>query len=289
MAVFDDVSLKNNLLLYEHQIEWIDRVPVPRRQEGTPVEFNMVEPLKLECEHFLDCLKSRHKPKTDGSSGLKVLQILDACQRSLQRQGESIPVASKDSFFVHPTSLVEELSNIGDGTKIWHFSHIMPHTTIGKNCTIGQNVFIGENVNIGNNVKIENNVSVFEGVTLEDDVFCGPSCVFTNVISPRSHISRKREFRSTLVKKGATIGASATIICGNTIGSYAFVGAGSIVTKDVDDYALVYGTPAKIQGWVCQCGTKLDFTATKGKCRICGEEYERQESEGKIIVRKLNK
>jgi len=288
MALFDDVSLKNKLLLYEHQIEWIDRVPVPRRQEVTPVEFNMVEPLKLECEHFLDCLKSRHKPKTDGSSGLKVLQILDACQRSLQRQGESIPVASKDSFFVHPTSLVEELSNIGDGTKIWHFSHIMPHTTIGKNCTIGQNVFIGENVNIGNNVKIENNVSVFEGVTLEDDVFCGPSCVFTNVISPRSHISRKREFRSTLVKKGATIGANATIICGNTIGSYAFVGAGSIVTKDVDDYALVYGTPAKIQGWVCQCGIKLGFTATKGKCRVCGEEYEKQEIEGKLVVRKLN-
>ncbi|GAI27865.1 unnamed protein product, partial [marine sediment metagenome] len=168
-------------------------------------------------------------------------------------------------------------SNIGDGTKIWHFSHIMPHTTIGKNCTIGQNVFIGENVNIGNNVKLENNVSVFDGVTLEDDVFCGPACVFTNIKNPRSHISQKGKFTPTLVKKGATIGANATIICGNTLGRYAFVGAGAVVTRDIPDYALAYGNPARIKGWVCECGTKLNFDQNKlAKCSKCGNTYEQK-------------
>jgi len=274
MAVFDDVSSKNKLLLYEHQIEWIDRVPVAHQQEATPVEFTIAEPLKLECQHFLDCLKSRHKPKTDGASGLRVLQVLDACQRSLQGQGQkSIPIASKHNFFVHLTSLVEQPASIGDGTKIWHFCHIMPHTNIGKNCTIGQNVFIGENVNIGNNVKIENNVSVFDGVTLEDNVFCGPGCVFTNVKNPRSHISQKGKFIPTLDKKGTTIGANATIICGSTIGRYTFVGAGSVVTKDTPDYALVYGNPARIQGWVCECGVKLQKEGGRAQCPECGRVY----------------
>ncbi len=276
-VVFDDVAPKNKLRLYDYQIEWINGMPVPRQQEPTPIEFTMTEPLKLECQHFLDCLVSRRKPRTDGSSGLKVLQVLDACQRSLQGQGRNIPVASSHSFFVHPTSLIEEPSTIGDGTKIWHFSHIMPHTTIGKDCTIGQNVFIGENVNIGNNVKLENNVSVFDGVTLEDDVFCGPACVFTNVKNPRSYLSQRGKFTPTLVKKGATIGANATIICGNTIGSYALIGAGAVVTKDIPDYALAYGNPARISGWVCQCGTKLSFDQNKlAKCSKCGSTYEQK-------------
>ena len=273
MAMFDDVTPRNKLLLYEHQIEWIGRVPVPHQREATPVRFTMVEPLKVECQHFLDCLQSRRKPQTDGSSGLKVLQVLDACHRSLQRQGESIPIASRNSFFIHPTSILEEPSNIGDGTKIWHFSHIMPDVTIGKNCVIGQNVFIGKGVKIGNNVKLENNVSVFEGVTLQDDVFCGPSSVFTNVINPRSHVSRKHEFKPTLVKKGTTIGANATIVCGNTMGKYAFIGAGAVVTKDVPDYALVYGNPGRIQGWVCQCGVKLQEEGKKAKCPECSKVY----------------
>ena len=288
MAVFDDVSPENKLVLYENCIEWQGGVPVPHRQEAIPVEFTMAEPLKLECQDFIDCLISRQKPRTDGRSGLKVLQVLDACQQSLEKQGANIPLASKD-YYVHPTSTVEEPATIGEGTKIWHFSHIMPNATIGKNCNIGQNVFIAENVSIGNNVKIENNVSVFEGVTLKDDVFCGPSCVFTNVRAPRSHISQKGNYVPTTVNKGATIGANATIVCGKTIGSYSFIGAGAVVTKDVPDYALVYGNTARIQGWLCQCGTKLDFNGdSKAICPSCGGEYVRLENKGQLKVKRMN-
>lgn len=288
MAVFDDVSSDNKLLLYEHLIEWVGRIPVPHRQEATPVKFTMVEPLKLECQDFIDCLISRQKTRTDGRSGLKVLRILDACQQSLERQGVNISLTSKD-YYVHPTSIIEEPANIGEDTKIWHFSHIMPNATIGKNCTIGQNVFIAENASIGNNVKIENNVSIFGGVTLKDDVFCGPSCVFTNVRAPRSYISQKGNYVPTTVNKGATIGANATIVCGKTIGSYSFIGAGAVVTKDVPDYALVYGNTARIQGWVCECGTKLDFSRdSKATCSSCGGEYVRLENKGQLKVKRMN-
>ena len=278
MAVFDDVAPQNKLLLYEHGIEWIDRVPMPRKEEAIPVKLDIAEPLKLECQHFLKCMETRSKPKTDGESGLKVLRVLDACQRSLQGQFENVPLDSTESsFFVHPTSIVEAPSGIGEGSKIWHFCHIMPHVNIGKDCIIGQNVFIGENVNIGNNVKIQNNVSVYEGVTLEDDVFCGPSCVFTNTRSPRSHISQRGKYTPTMVRKGATIGANATIICGSTIGQYALLGAGSVVTKDVPDYAMVYGNPASIEGWICQCGVKLNFSETnQAQCHTCGKIYQKQ-------------
>ncbi|MFH1646787.1 MAG: acyltransferase [Chloroflexota bacterium] len=175
---------------------------------------------------------------------------------------------------------------MGKGTRIWHFSHLMPGVIIGRNCNIGQNVFIASNVRIGDNVKIQNNVSVYEGVDLEDDVFCGPSCVFTNVKVPRSNYSQHGKYAPTLVKKGATIGANATIVCGNIIGRHSFVGAGAVVTQDVPDYALVYGNPARVQGWVCECGTKLDIK-DQIKCSFCGDEYIQQEIGGRQRVERV--
>ena len=179
----------------------------------------------------------------------------------------------REDIFIHESSYVDTPSNIGKGTKIWHFSHIMPNSEIGENCNIGQNVVISPNVKIGNNVKIQNNVSVYSGVIVEDDVFLGPSCVFTNVINPRSFISRKDEFKVTVLKKGCSIGANATIVCGNTIGRYAFVGAGAVVTKDVPDYTVVYGNPARIKNRVCSCGEKLSFADEKAICTKCGKKY----------------
>lgn len=178
------------------------------------------------------------------------------------------------NYFVHESSYVDDNTKIGEGTKIWHFSHVMSNSEIGENCNIGQNVVISPDVKIGNNVKIQNNVSVYTGVICEDDVFLGPSCVFTNVINPRSFISRKDEYRKTVIKKGASIGANATIVCGHNVGAYAFVGAGTVVTKDVPDYALVIGNPARVKYYVCECSKKMDFKNNKFTCPECGKEYE---------------
>lgn len=182
------------------------------------------------------------------------------------------------NYFVHPTSIVDKNVKIGKGTKIWLFSHILSNSTIGENCNIGQNVMIGPDVKIGNRCKIQNNVSVYPGVTLEDEVFCGPSCVFTNVINPRAFIERKDEFRPTLVKKGASIGANATIVCGHTIGRYALIGAGAVITRDVPDYALMVGVPARQIGWVCRCGTTLKSSAKTLNCPSCGNSYQLKEN-----------
>lgn len=179
-----------------------------------------------------------------------------------------------NNYFVHESSYVDDNVKIGDGTKIWHFSHIMSDSEIGQNCNIGQNVVISPNVVLGDNVKIQNNVSVYTGVICEDDVFLGPSCVFTNVINPRSFISRKDEYRKTIIKKGASIGANATIVCGHNIGKYAFVGAGSVVTHDIPDYALVVGNPARLKYYVCECSRKMDFNDNKFVCPDCGKKYE---------------
>lgn len=178
------------------------------------------------------------------------------------------------NYFVHESSYIDEPCEIGEGTKIWHFSHIMNNSIIGKRCNLGQNVVISPGVVLGNNVKIQNNVSVYTGVICEDDVFLGPSCVFTNVINPRSFIERKEEYKKTIVKKGASIGANATIVCGYDIGRYSFVGAGSVVTKDVPDYALVLGNPARIIGYVCECGNRLQRVEDKYTCNSCDKEYE---------------
>ncbi|MBC7545016.1 MAG: N-acetyltransferase [Candidatus Sericytochromatia bacterium] len=180
--------------------------------------------------------------------------------------------------FVHESSYVDAPSTIGDGTQIWHFCHILAHTTIGTHCKIGQNVVIGPSVTIGNGCKIQNNVSIYPGVTLEDEVFCGPSMVFTNVSTPRSAIVRNspEHWGRTLVKKGATIGANATIVCGHDVGRYAFVGAGAVVTKDVPDHAIVLGNPARLRGWACVCGVRLQGGETTLACPDCGRTYDKQ-------------
>ncbi len=183
-----------------------------------------------------------------------------------------------EAVFVHPSSYVDEGCTIGQGTRIWHFSHIMTGCTIGQGCNIGQNVVISPGVVLGNGVKIQNNVSVYTGVVCEDGVFLGPSCVFTNVINPRAFIERKNEYRKTTVKQGASIGANATIVCGHDIGKYAFVGAGAVVTRDVPDYAMVYGSPARIRGYVCRCGEKLRFENALAVCPVCGRRYEKDEN-----------
>src|ERR671912_365675 len=176
-------------------------------------------------------------------------------------------------YFVHESSYVDDGAKIGAGTKIWHFSHVMPGAVIGERCNLGQNVVVMAGTRLGNNVKVQNNVSIYEGVMLEDDVFCGPSCVFTNVVNPRSHVSRKAEYRRTLVRRGASIGANATIVCGATLGEYAFVGAGAVITRDVLPYALMAGVPARRIGWMCQCGEKLP-AAGEGTCAPRGTAHE---------------
>jgi UDP-2-acetamido-3-amino-2,3-dideoxy-glucuronate N-acetyltransferase len=181
--------------------------------------------------------------------------------------------------FIHPSSFVDEGASVGAGTKVWHFCHLMPGSVVGARCSLGQNVVVMGTVRIGDNVKIQNNVSVYEGVTLEDDVFCGPSMVFTNVLNPRSHVSRKHEYRPTRVRRGASIGANATVVCGSTLGEYAFVGAGAVVTRDVPAYALVVGVPARQVGWMCQCGELLSLPLAapdaelQTTCGVCGTRY----------------
>lgn len=276
MAVFSDTD-RNKLVLFRHRIDWVDRTPVPVKAEGEPVPIDATEPLRAECAHFLECLETRKQPLADGREGLAVLEVLDACQRSLN-QGAPVAVVqahreAPPRYFIHPTSYVDEGCRIGLETQIWHFCHVMRGARIGSRCILGQNVFVGADVSIGDGVKIQNNVSVYKGVTLEDHVFCGPSVVFTNVVNPRSEIERKEEFRPTVVRKGATLGANATILCGHTIGRYAMVGAGAVVTRDVPDFALVVGAPARQVGWVCRCGVRLPSGDGPWRCSHCGARF----------------
>ncbi len=274
MAVFDDVS-NEKLFIYPHKIEWKNgKIPIAHKADYEAVSIENGEPLKQELKHFVKCVLERKRPRTDGSEGLKVLKILESAEEGLLRDKVKKPEQKSPTYYLHESAYVDKDIEIGEGTKIWHFSHILKNSSIGKYCVIGQNVAIGPDVVIGDRCKIQNNVSVYKGVILEDEVFCGPSCVFTNVYNPRAFIERKREFRQTLIKKGTTIGANATIICGVTIGRYAMIGAGAVVRTDVSDYAIVAGVPARQIGWSCRCGTTLKLkNENEANCDYCGNKY----------------
>jgi len=274
MVVFNGLNGKA-LTVYPHRIQYKNgKIPVAQKAECHMVDIESAEPLKEEMIHFINCIENRKKPKTDGIEGLNVLKVLERAEQSMRNTARiSLNPGWNKNYFVHESAVVDDDVLIGENTKIWHFSHILKNSKIGKNCVAGQNVMIGPDVTIGNNCKLQNNVSVYKEVTLEDDVFCGPSCVFTNVYTPRALIERKDEFLPTLVKKGATIGANATVLCGVTIGKYAMIGAGAVVKKDVPDNALVVGVPAKQIGWVCKCGVTLKFKDKHATCSYCGVEY----------------
>ncbi|MCB0323772.1 MAG: Gfo/Idh/MocA family oxidoreductase [Bdellovibrionales bacterium] len=291
MLSFDDSSGEKELLFFEKGIDWVKGEPVTRDGAAERIEYGSVPPLTVELQYFLDHLHETEVPISGADNAVQVLEILEAASRSLA--GSDAIAAMPDTsnarldrattpempeVFVHPTSIVDEHVSLGAGTKVWHFSHIQSNASLGKNCSVGQNVNIGNNVRIGNHVKIQNNVSVYEGVELEDYVFCGPSMVFTNVLEPRCKYPQRGSqfYLRTLVREGASIGANATIVCGTTIGRHALIGAGAVVTKDVPDYALMAGVPARRIGWVCECGERLDSSKSESTCSRCHRQYSLQ-------------
>jgi len=274
MAVFDD-TVEHKLVLYPHKIEWRNRIPSAVKANGEIVTLDDREPLRAECQQFLDSLKSRTSPVTNGAEGLRVLRVLDACQRALTNGSVDLnaaPPAKKLElpYFAHESAYIDAGAEIGKGTKIWHFAHVMKGAQIGERCVIGQNVNVDGGSVIGNNVKIQNNVSVYTGVTIEDDVFLGPSCVLTNVTNPRSQVNRHSLYEITHLKRGCSIGENATVVCGVTIGRYAFIGAGSVVTKDVPDFSLVVGNPGRQVGWMSRHGHRLNSVDSSGDM-VCPE------------------
>jgi UDP-2-acetamido-3-amino-2,3-dideoxy-glucuronate N-acetyltransferase len=288
MAVFNDTEpWPDKLLLYPHRINWEKNIPIPDKAEAEHVDFQPTEPLKEECRTFLQCCRTGEKPATDGREGLGVLKVLNASQRSLDNHGREVRLVDIDpkaasrqsagdhakNYFAHNSAVIDERVVIGSGTNIWHFTHLLSDSVIGDKCNIGQNVMIGPDVRIGNRCKIQNNVSVYKGVTLEDGVFCGPSMVFTNIYNPRAEIRKMDQVRTTLVKRGATLGANCTIVCGITIGRYAFIGAGAVAVRDVPSHALIVGNPGRQIGWVCECGETLSEQLC---CSSCSKTYIRQ-------------
>ena len=304
MFSYEDSSDDKSLLFYEKGIDWIQGEPIKRDGPTEIIPFNPAMPLAEELKYFVAHTNGNPVEVANAQNAVEVLEILERATESLlsvagrrtedrghipdvrkeedkrvrrledrgrrsEDKGQRSEVGSQ-GFFAHHSSEIDEGCTICSGTKIWHFSHILSGSSIGENCTIGQNVVIGPDVTVGNECKIQNNVSVYKGVTLEDGVFCGPSMVFTNIYNPRAEIRKMDQVRPTLIKRGATLGANCTIVCGTTIGRYAFIGAGAVVTKDVPDYALMVGNPANQIGWVCECGERLDDDM---KCEVCGKEY----------------
>jgi UDP-2-acetamido-3-amino-2,3-dideoxy-glucuronate N-acetyltransferase len=286
MAVFDDTA-SEKLVLYPHKVTWKDRLPTALKAECVAVPIDDGEPLAAECRHFLSCVETRERPRTDGDEGLRVLRCLEACQRSLARGGTPVDFAPTarpaTPYFVHPTAVVDDGAEIGSGTRIWHFSHVLKGARIGKNCVLGQNVNIDGGARVGDNVKIQNNVSVYSGVVVEDDVFLGPSCVLTNVTNPRSQVNRHALYEATLLRRGCSIGANATIIPSTIIGRYAFVAAGAVVTRDAADYALLVGNPARRVAWISRHGHRLPAPDNEGIMHCPESGYRYREVEPGVV------
>ncbi len=285
MLSFDDSTETKEILFYEKGIDWIKGEPIKREGPTEKIQYDKKMPLTEELRYFVEHLDGSPVKTADGQSAAAVLEILEKATESLlagsevKLGGTPTEPAQNLPYFVHPTSFVDDNVVIGEGTKVWHFSHIQPGARIGKKVSIGQNVNIANNVVIGNHVKIQNNVSVYEGVEIEDYVFCGPSMVFTNILDPRCKYPQRGSafYQKTLVKEGASIGANATIVCGHTIGRHAFIAAGAVVTKDVPDYALMMGMPARQKGWACECGEILPVFDHQVSCPRCGLKYALQD------------
>lgn len=274
MAVFDDQSATDKLVLYRHGVSWREGVPQPIKAEPEAVVFGDHEPLRREMEVFLRAVTDPDsRPISDAEEGLRVLSVLDAAERSLAHAGAPVALAAVASpaADIHPSATVGPRARVGAGSRIWHHCHVMDGAVVGEGCVLGQNCFVQEGAVLGDRVRLQNNVSVYKGVVLADDVFCGPSAVFTNVVRPRAHVSRRDEFAGTHVGRGATIGANATVVCGHDIGAFAFVAAGAVVTRSVPAHALVVGQPARVAGWVCRCGEKLELPAAPeaGAAALC--------------------
>jgi UDP-2-acetamido-3-amino-2,3-dideoxy-glucuronate N-acetyltransferase len=279
MLSFEDSSANKDILFYEKGVDWINGEPVSRDGSTEVIPYEKTQPLAEELKYFMSKFDGGQIEIANAKNAIEVLEVLETASASLTGATPASASVNADKgeptvdYFVHHTSFVDENVQIGSGTKIWHFSHVHKNARIGSNCSLGQNVNVGNNVKIGNGVKIQNNVSVYEGVELEDYVFCGPSMVFTNINTPRSkYPQRGSEFYlKTLVKEGASIGANATIVCGNIVGRHALISAGAVVTKDVPDYALMVGVPARRKGWVCECGEILgkveSGSVSCGRCK----------------------
>jgi UDP-2-acetamido-3-amino-2,3-dideoxy-glucuronate N-acetyltransferase len=263
MLVFDDTKpWSEKLTLYRDYLSWPEgEAPTPRDVVGEHVSVPEAEPLRAECEHFLAVSQAGSTPRTDGREGLRVLRVLALARRSLEQGGEAVAPTERE-YFAHPTAVVEPGADIGEGTKIWHFAHVMKGARIGPGCSLGQSAHVAGGAVLGKSVKVQNNVSVYAGAIIEDDVFLGPSCVLTNVKNPRSQLDRRGMYERTLIRRGASVGANATIVCGVTLGRYAFIAAGAVVTRDVPDYALVMGNPARQVGWMSRHGHRMQPDAS---------------------------
>lgn len=288
MLSFDDASESRELLFYEKGIDWIEGEPIKRDGPTETIPYDRAMPLAEELKYFIGHLQSPAVEIADPTSAIEVLEILERATESLVADGpassprdEPDDRAAPTPVRVHASSYVDPGAHVGEGTRIWHFCHIQAGARIGSRCTLGQNVNVAPNAIIGDDVRIQNNVSVYEGVELEDWVFCGPSVVFTNVRSPRAGFPRKgREpYERTRVGRGTTLGANSTIVCGVTLGAHGFVAAGAVVTADTPDYALVAGVPARRIGWACACGEKLEFEGSSSTCASCQRKYERESAE----------